>query len=152
MKCPFCRNDKDKVVDSRTSGGGFLIRRRRECGSCGRRFTTYEKIESMPLRVVKKDGARVEFNRGNILRGINRACEKRPVPAQKIEELVSAIETEVFSNYDREVSSRLIGQLVMQRLRELDKVAYIRFASVYRAFEDVSDFMDEVKPMLDEPE
>ena len=149
MKCPFCRVENDRVVDSRTSGGGYIIRRRRECLNCGRRFTTYERIETMPLRVVKKDGSRVEFDREKILNGVMKACEKRPVSMQTIEEIVSSIETEIYNNYDKEVSSKHIGQLVMKRLREVDQVAYIRFASVYREFKDVSDFVEEVQPMLD---
>ena len=149
MKCPFCKSDKDRVVDSRTSGGGYIIRRRRECVSCGRRFTTYERIETMPLRVIKKDGSRVELDRTRILAGIIRACEKRPVSMQKIEEIVTEIEAEIYNMFDKEVSSRHIGQMVMKRLRDVDQVAYIRFASVYREFKDVSEFVDEVKPMLD---
>jgi len=117
--------------------------------NCGRRFTTYERIETMPLRVVKKDGSRVEFDREKILNGVMKACEKRPVSMQTIEEIVSSIETEIYNNYDKEVSSKHIGQLVMKRLREVDQVAYIRFASVYREFKDVSDFVEEVQPMLD---
>ena len=149
MRCPFCREEKDRVVDSRTSGGGFIIRRRRECLGCGRRFTTYERVETLPLRVVKKDGTRVEFVREKILRGVIKACEKRPVSMQKIEEVVSETEAEVYNNHDKEVSSRHIGQLVMVKLREIDQVAYVRFASVYREFKDVSEFVEEVKPMLD---
>ena len=149
MKCPFCRSTRDRVVDSRTSGGGYIIRRRRECLECGRRFTTYERIEMLPLRVVKKDGSRAEFDREKILHGVMRACEKRPVSASRIEEIVSEVEAEVYNNYDKEVSSRHIGQLVMDKLRQVDQVAYIRFASVYREFKDVSEFMDEVRPMLD---
>lgn len=151
MKCPFCREDNDRVVDSRVSGGGYIIRRRRECAACGRRFTTYERIEAMPLRVVKKDGTRVEFDRQKILDGIMKACEKRPVSMQQIEEMVGQIEADVYNNNDREVSSRVIGELVMQKLREVDKVAFVRFASVYREFKDVSEFVEEVQPMLDEP-
>jgi len=149
MKCPFCKADDDRVVDSRTSGGGYIIRRRRECSNCGRRFTTYERIETMPLRVVKKDGTRVEFDRTKILSGIMKACEKRPVSVKQIEDTVTEIEAEVYNMFDKEVSAQHIGQLVMKRLRELDQVAYIRFASVYREFKDVSEFVDEVKPMLD---
>jgi len=149
MKCPFCKADKDRVVDSRTSGGGYIIRRRRECLACGRRFTTYERVETMPLRVVKKDGSRVEFDRNKILGGIIKACEKRPVSMQKIEEIVTEIEAEIYNMFDKEVTSRHIGQMVMKRLREVDQVAYIRFASVYREFKDVSEFVTEVKPMLD---
>jgi len=149
MKCPFCKADKDRVVDSRTSGGGYIIRRRRECISCARRFTTYERIETMPLRVIKKDGTRVELDRSKILGGIIRACEKRPVSMQQIEEVVTEIEAEIYNMFDKEVSSHHIGEMVMKRLREVDQVAYIRFASVYREFKDVSEFVEEVKPMLD---
>ena len=131
------------------SGGGYIIRRRRECLECGRRFTTYERMESLPLRVVKKDGTRVEFDREKVLHGVMRACEKRPVPSERIEEIVVQIEAEIYSNFDKEVSSRHIGRLVMEKLREVDQVAYVRFASVYREFKDVSEFMAEVQPMLD---
>ena len=149
MRCPFCRRDNDKVVDSRASGEGTIIRRRRECLECGRRFTTYERVETLPLRVVKKDGHRVEFDRAKIMSGLIRACEKRPVPTETLEKTVVEIENEIYKHFDKEVTSRHIGQLVMKKLRELDKVAYVRFASVYREFEDVSEFVDEIKPMLD---
>ena len=149
MRCPYCREDNDKVVDSRSSGEGAIIRRRRECLNCGRRFTTYEKIETLPLRVIKKDGRRVEFDRMKILNGLVKACEKRPVPTEKVEKAVAEIENEIYMHYDKEVTARQIGQLVMRKLRELDKVAYVRFASVYREFKDVSEFVEEVKPMLD---
>lgn len=148
MKCPFCRGTRDRVVDSRMSGGGYIIRRRRECLDCGRRFTTYERIEMLPLRVVKKDGKRVEFDRDKILHGVMRACEKRPVSAECVEEIVADIEASIYNNFDKEVTSRHIGQLVMDKLRKVDQVAYIRFASVYREFKDVSEFVDEVRPML----
>ncbi len=150
MRCPFCREDNDKVVDSRASGESAIIRRRRECLACGRRFTTYERIESMLLRVVKKDGRRVEFDRNKILGGMLRACEKRPVSTECLEEAVNEIEHELYTHFDREVTASHIGQIVMRKLRDLDKVAYVRFASVYREFEDVSEFVEEVKPMLDE--
>ena len=149
MRCPFCRNDDDKVVDSRSSGDGFIIRRRRECQSCGRRYTTYERLEAMPLRVVKKDGTRVEFKRGKILAGLLRACEKRPISSDRLEEIVTEIEGDIYRKFDKEVPSKYIGGLVMKRLSRLDKVAYVRFASVYREFKDVSDFVEEVKPMLE---
>ena len=148
MRCPFCREDDDKVVDSRSSGEGTIIRRRRECLACGRRFTTYERIETLLLRVVKKDGRRIEFDRMKILNGLIKACEKRPVSTEQLEQAVGQIENEIYTHYDREVTSRQIGQLVMQKLRELDQVAYVRFASVYREFKDVSEFVNEVKPML----
>jgi transcriptional repressor NrdR len=149
MRCPYCRKDSDKVVDSRSSGEGAAIRRRRECLGCGRRYTTYEKVETLPIRVVKKDGRRVEFDREKILAGLRRACEKRPVSTETLDNLVTEIENEIYSHCDKEVTSRHIGQLVMRKLRELDKVAYIRFASVYREFKDISAFIEEAKPMLD---
>lgn len=148
MRCPYCREDNDKVVDSRSSGDGTIIRRRRECLSCGRRFTTYEKVVMFPLRVVKKDGRREEFDRNKIMGGLIRACEKRPVSTEKLEQVVSEIENEIYTHYDKEVTSRHIGQLVMRKLRNLDKIAYVRFASVYREFKDVTEFVEEVKPML----
>ena len=149
MRCPYCRKNRDKVVDSRSSGEGATIRRRRECLVCGRRFTTYEKVETLPIRVVKKDGRRVEFDRMKIFNGLLKACEKRPVSTDVIEQMVADIENEIYSHYDKEVSTRQVGQLVMKKLREVDKVAYVRFASVYREFQDVTDFVEEVKPMLD---
>ena len=149
MRCPFCKADRDRVVDSRTSGGGRIIRRRRECLDCARRFTTYERIETMPLRVVKKDGTRVEFDRSKIMGGVMKACEKRPVKAQEIDEMVNQIEAGIYSKFDKEVSSHDIGEMVMKALRGADKVAYIRFASVYREFNEPSDFVDEAKPLMD---
>ena len=149
MRCPYCRQDHDKVVDSRSSGEGATIRRRRECLACARRFTTYEKVETLPIRVVKKDGRRVEFDRMKIFSGLLKACEKRPISTDVIEQVVGDIENEIYSHYDKEVSTRQVGQLVMKKLREVDKVAYVRFASVYREFKDVTDFVEEVKPMLD---
>lgn len=149
MKCPFCQSLDDKVVDSRPADGNARIRRRRECNDCGRRYTTYEQIEMMPLRVVKKDGSRVEFDRQNIYNGILKACEKRSVPTVDIEIVCMEIEKELRDRFDKEVTSRHIGQIVMRKLRSLDKVAYVRFASVYREFEDVSEFVEEVRPMLD---
>jgi len=148
MRCPYCHEDNDKVVDSRAAASGHAIRRRRECLRCGRRFTTYERVETMPLRVVKKDGSRVPFDRQRILAGIMKACEKRPVPTQLIEETVTEIEAEIYHMFEKEVPSNLIGELVMKRLKSIDQVAFVRFASVYREFKDVSDFLDEVQPML----
>jgi transcriptional repressor NrdR len=148
MRCPYCRENDDKVVDSRSSGEGTIIRRRRECLGCGRRFTTYERIETLPLRVVKKNGQRVEFDRRKIMAGLLRACEKRSISMETIEQIVNDIENEIYTHYDKEVTAQRVGQLVMERLRELDQVAYVRFASVYREFKDVTDFMEEVKPML----
>ena len=145
MKCPFCSKVKDKVVDSRESGAGDSIRRRRECLDCGRRFTSYERIEEIPYLVVKKDGRREAFDRSKLMTGIHRACEKRPVSAKALDALVEEIEQLVADSADREVPSSRIGERVMERLRELDKVAYVRFASVYREFEDVREFMAELQ-------
>ena len=151
MKCPFCKADDDRVVDSRASADGFAIRRRRECLACGRRYTTYERIEESPIRVVKKDGAREPFERRKILAGLMRACEKRPVSIDALEEIVSRIEHQVTDQFDREVPSKFIGRLVMREIRKVDQVAFVRFASVYRDFKDVTEFMDEIRPMLDGP-
>ena len=151
MKCPFCKADDDRVVDSRSSADGFAIRRRRECLACGRRYTTYERIEESPIRVVKKDGAREPFERRKILAGLMRACEKRPVSIDTLEEIVSRIEHQVTDQFDREVPSKFIGRLVMREIRKVDQVAFVRFASVYRDFKDVTEFMDEIRPMLDAP-
>ncbi|MBX7168750.1 MAG: transcriptional regulator NrdR [Pirellulales bacterium] len=148
MKCPFCKSDNDRVIDSRASEDGFAIRRRRECVSCGRRYTTYERIEEAVIKVVKKDGVRVPFEREKIKHGLLRACWKRPVSDAQIEQLVASIENEVYANFEGEVPSEQIGELVMKHLRQLDEVAYIRFASVYRAFKDAQDFAEELEPML----
>lgn len=145
MRCPFCKVDKDKVVDSRSSGEGAVVRRRRECLNCGRRFTTYERVEETPLRVVKKDGSRVPFDREKILVGIRKACEKRPVSAEQIEYAVARIEDQINKNYDREVPSTDIGEMVMEALKRLDTVAYVRFASVYREFKDPEDFVAAIR-------
>ncbi|GIK53654.1 MAG: transcriptional repressor NrdR [Planctomycetaceae bacterium] len=141
MRCPFCKVDNDKVVDSRSSGDGDVVRRRRECLACGRRYTTYERVEDSPLRVVKKDGSRVPFEREKILAGLRKACEKRPVSSEQIDDTVRSIEDEINRNYDREVPSSAIGEMVMDRLKKLDSVAYVRFASVYRDFKDPEDFV-----------
>lgn len=151
MQCPFCKRDNDKVVDSRTSGDGSVIRRRRECLECARRFTTYERLEEAPLRVIKKDGSRVSFDREKILSGIHRACEKRPVSEEKIQAMVQEIESDITQRFDREVPSSVIGEEVMRRLREADQVAYVRFASVYREFKDASDFAREVAGIAGQP-
>jgi transcriptional repressor NrdR len=145
MKCPFCGKDNDRVVDSRSASDGELIRRRRECLVCGRRYTTYEVIEQTRLRVIKKDGSRVPFERERILSGMLKACEKRPVATADLEAIVTDIEREVHHQFEREVPAAFIGEAVMKRLKELDKVAYVRFASVYREFQDVSDFQQEVE-------
>ncbi|HAJ56286.1 MAG TPA: transcriptional regulator NrdR [Candidatus Omnitrophica bacterium] len=148
MKCPFCGHADDKVIDSRASSEGSAVRRRRECLKCGRRFTTYEVVEEMSLLVVKKDGRRQPFDRKKILGGIQKACEKRPISSESIEELVSNIEREIYKRHDREVSSENIGELIMDKLAALDEVAYVRFASVYRQFKDVNQFMSELKGLL----
>lgn len=148
MKCPFCKSDDTRVVDSRASADGFAIRRRRECLSCGRRYTTYERIEESPIRVVKKEGAREPFERRKILSGLMKACEKRPISIDMLDEIVTRIEHQVTEQFDREVPSTFIGRLVMRELRKVDQVAYVRFASVYRDFKDVTEFMDEIRPML----
>ncbi len=148
MKCPRCGADDDRVVDSRTSADGSVIRRRRECMACFMRCTTYERIEESPLRVIKKSGERVRFDRDRILQGMLRACEKLPVSMKDIEDSVTRVEGRCQGEYDREVPSSVIGSLVMEELRQLDHVAYVRFASVYREFRDVNQFLDELKPIL----
>jgi len=148
VRCPYCKANNDRVIDSRTSGEADVIRRRRECLECKGRFTTYEKVGEMPLRVVKKDGTRVPFDRDKILHGMLAACEKRPVSTETLERIVSNIESQLHEMFDKEVASKYIGHLVMEALRELDQVAYVRFASVYREFKDVNQFLDELKPLL----
>ncbi|MCS6978062.1 MAG: transcriptional regulator NrdR [Gemmatales bacterium] len=150
MKCPFCRNGDFDVIDSRSQQGDFPIRRRRKCSHCGRRAWTTEHLEAAPLKVVKKDQSREPFDRLKIRRGLEKACYKRPISGDQLEELVSAVEAEVYRRYDTEVPSSVIGEMLMERLKELDQVAYVRFASVYREFKDVSDFVEEVQPMLGE--
>jgi transcriptional repressor NrdR len=150
MKCPFCGYPEDKVVDSRASREGREIRRRRECLGCARRFTTYERIEAAAPLVVKKDGARAPFDRGKILAGMARACEKRPISLATLEAVADRIEQAVQDQGEAEVTSRLIGEKVMEALQELDEVAYVRFASVYREFKDANAFMDEIKRFLKE--
>ncbi len=148
MQCPSCRNLEDKVVDSREAAEGETIRRRRECLKCGRRFTTYERIEEHPLMVVKKDGRREPFDRKKILSGVQRACEKRPISTEQIAALVDSLERTLQQEFDKEVPSRELGERLMRALHALDEVAYVRFASVYRSFKDVSQFMDELKDLL----
>ncbi len=148
MKCPFCGQNNDRVVDSRESREGDTIRRRRECLTCGRRFTSYEQIEDIPYMVIKSDGTRQEFNRKKLLSGLLKACEKRPVSTKQLEEIVNAAEGLLHASEEREVTTREIGELVIQRLREIDPVAYVRFASVYRQFEDVGEFMQEVQSLV----
>jgi transcriptional repressor NrdR len=149
MRCPFCRNLEDKVIDSRTSGEGVSIRRRRECLKCGKRFTTYEYVEKAPLMVVKRDGSRKRFDRENIKTGIMKACEKRPVSMDKIDEIVDEVEKEVQKKVDQEIKTTMIGKSVMSKLYNLDEVAYVRFASVYRRFKDVSHFKKELEKFLE---
>ena len=148
MKCPFCQTTETKVVDSRLSRDGEAIRRRRECQGCGRRFTTYERVEETELHVVKKDGRREPFDRNKVIQGMLKACEKRPVSVELIEEYVASLERELQETGEREVESRLIGEMVMNKLYEVDEVAYVRFASVYRSFKDVNQFMDELRDLL----
>ncbi|MBR3815789.1 MAG: transcriptional regulator NrdR [Clostridia bacterium] len=150
MKCPFCSYEESKVIDSRPTDEGEKIRRRRECISCGKRFTTYEIIESVPIIVVKKDKSRQAFDRVKLFNGMLRACEKRPVSIEQIDKVVSDIESELQNSLDREVTSVRIGELVMDKLKELDEVAYVRFASVYRQFKDINTFMDELHKLLGE--
>lgn len=148
MKCPFCSHLDDKVIDSREARTGDLIRRRRECLKCGRRFTTYERIDEIPYMVIKKDGRREKFERQKILQGLLKACEKRPVPVSKLETIVDQAEGFVSESSDRERTTTEIGELLMAQLKKLDKVAYVRFASVYSDFKDVKEFMDELKGLL----
>lgn len=148
MRCPFCGHDEDKVIDSRPSDEGSAIRRRRECISCGARFTTYEKVENLPLLVIKKDGTREPFDREKLMSGLMKSCQKRPVSTLQIEGLVNSIEIQTQNSLKREISSREIGEMVMEGLKQIDEVAYVRFASVYRQFKDVNSFLDELKSML----
>jgi transcriptional repressor NrdR len=151
MKCPNCLADNDRVLDSRASQDGFAIRRRRECLACRRRYTTYERIEATTVKIIKKDGTREPFDRLKIKQGLEKACWKRPIGDEQIEAVVAAVENELEANFEAEVPSREVGELVMRRLRELDAVAYVRFASVYRRFQDARDFVAELSPMLAEP-
>ncbi len=148
MRCPFCGANNDRVVDSRESRDGDTIRRRRECLDCERRFTSYEQIEDIAYRVVKRDGTREEFNRKKLLAGLLKACEKRPVSLNQLEQVVDQAERLLHDREDREVSTSDLGSFIMERLRELDQVAYVRFASVYRKFEDIDAFMEELKELL----
>lgn len=148
MKCPFCEHEESKVIDSRPTDEGEAIRRRRECLKCSKRFTTYEKIENIPLMVVKKDGSRQMFDRMKLLNGIMRACEKRPVPTGEMERIVNEIEAATQNFLEREISSQKMGEMVMERLQQIDEVAYVRFASVYRQFKDINTFVEEVNKLL----
>ena len=153
VRCPFCKEDEDKVIDSRSSENGRVIRRRRQCLICKKRFTTYEKIgETFKLSVVKKDGSRVPYDREKVVAGLQKACYKRHISADEIQEVADRVEEDVFKNYDREVSSGFIGESVMRHLRAVDKVAYIRFASVYREFADAGRFIEEVSQAIAEPD
>jgi transcriptional repressor NrdR len=145
MRCPFCKQDNDKVIDSRSSNEGAVVRRRRECVACSRRYTTYERVEEAPFRVIKKDGSRAPFDRAKIMHGMERACEKRPVSMSEIEGMTDRVEARVKEMFDTEVSSKVVGSLVMEELKRKDPVAYVRFASVYREFKDVSEFMHELE-------
>ncbi len=148
MKCPFCGNDNTRVVDSRPVDDNTAIRRRRMCDTCGKRFTSYEKVELSPLMVVKKDQTREQYNRNKIEDGVIRACHKRPVSAQQIKDLVDSVETEIYNKGEREIPTTEIGEMVMNRIKTMDAVAYVRFASVYREFKDVETFMDEIRKMM----
>lgn len=148
MKCPYCNHPDTRVIDSRPADDGSAIRRRRSCDECGKRFTTYEKVETIPLIIIKKDNNREQYNRSKIERGIIRACYKRPVSAEAIQKAVERIEIKIFNLEAKEVSSTDVGEIVMDELKELDEVAYVRFASVYREFKDVNTFMDEIKKMM----
>lgn len=149
MRCPFCENPDTKVIDSRPTEEGHAIRRRRECENCNKRFTTYEKVEEMLLMVVKKDGRREAFDRNKVLNGIIKACEKRPVPMLEIEKVVNEIERGLNNLMEKEVQSEFIGELIMEQLKKLDEVAYVRFASVYRQFTDVNTFVSEIEKLLE---
>ena len=150
MRCPFCSHPESKVVDSRPSDEGSSIRRRRECLACHKRFTTYETMESLPLMVIKKDGSRQTFDKTKLLNGMIRACEKRPVAFATLEDMANEIEQVLQNDMDREIPSARIGELVMERLKKVDEVAYVRFASVYRQFKDISTFIDELNKLLAE--
>ena len=148
MKCPFCSHENTRVIDSRPADENNSIRRRRVCDECGKRFTTYEKVETIPLIVIKKDNNRETYDRTKIEAGVLRACDKRPISATQITQLVDSVETAIFNREEKEISSGIIGELVMNKLKDLDTVAYVRFASVYREFKDINTFMDELKKVM----
>ncbi|MCF2683189.1 transcriptional regulator NrdR [Faecalicatena contorta] len=148
MKCPYCSHPDTRVIDSRPAEDGNSIRRRRSCDVCGKRFTTYEKVETIPLTIIKKDNTREQYERRKIENGVLRACYKRPVATSDIQKTIDRIETKIFSLEEKEVPSNVVGEIVMEELKELDEVAYVRFASVYREFKDVNTFMDELKKIL----
>ncbi|MBQ8947206.1 MAG: transcriptional repressor NrdR [Lachnospiraceae bacterium] len=149
MKCPFCGHENTRVIDSRPADDGSSIRRRRICDECDKRFTTYEKVETIPLIIIKKDNNREAYDRTKIEAGVLRACHKRPISATQITDLVDAVEVEIFSMEEKEIASSVIGELIMDKLKDLDAVAYVRFSSVYREFKDVNTFMDELKKVLE---
>lgn len=149
MKCPFCSQENTRVIDSRPADDGSSIRRRRLCDACGKRFTTYEKIESIPVIIIKKDNNREPYDRSKIEAGILRACHKRPIPLKEVAAVIDSVESEIFNREEREIDSKVIGEMVMDKLKNLDSVAYVRFASVYREFKDVNTFLSELKKMLD---
>ena len=148
MRCPYCKKENDKVIDSRSANDGMVIRRRRECEACSRRYTTYERIEEIPLYVIKKDHRREIYERSKALAGIHKACEKRPVALEDQDKIADDLEKVLHEKYEKEVSSRIIGEFIMQRLAKVDQIAYVRFASVYREFQDVGHFMKEIKSLL----
>ncbi len=148
MRCPFCHRDNDKVIDSRASGDGYAIRRRRECLNCQRRYTTYERLEEQTICVVKKDGVREPFDGDKLRTGISKACWKRPVSEDEIDGVIAEIQSEIYSSLEKEVGTERLGDMVMEKLRLVDQVAYVRFASVYREFKDLQDFVEEMEPML----
>ena len=148
MRCPFCQTDNDRVLDSRSSEEGYAIRRRRECMQCKRRYTTYERLEELAIKVVKKDGIREPFSRDKIRRGLEHACWKRPLSDDQIDNVVAEIESDVYANFESEIETQQLGEMVMEHLGRLDQVAYVRFASVYREFKDVHDFVEELEPIL----
>ena len=150
MKCPYCSSENTKVIDSRPVDDGGSIRRRRLCGNCQKRFTTYEKIETIPLNIIKKDKGREMYDRSKLESGILRACYKRPVSTANIQRMIDQIETELYNQEEKEISSKQVGEIVMRHLKEIDGVAYVRFASVYREFKDVDTFMDELKKLMDQ--
>jgi len=150
MKCPFCNNDDTKVIDSRSQDDNTAIRRRRLCEKCGKRFTTYERIDTIPMTVIKNNGTREMFDKSKIMNGIMKSCNKRPVTAKQIQEIVDDVENAVMSSMEKEISSQEIGTMVMERLKNVDEVAYVRFASVYRQFKDINTFLEELTKLLDE--
>ena len=150
MKCPFCSSDNTRVIDSRPADDNNAIRRRRLCDECSKRFTTYEKVETIPLIVIKKDNIREQYDRSKVEGGVLRACHKRPISAEQITKMIDEVEVEVFSKEEREIHSSVIGEIIMDKLKNLDTVAYVRFASVYREFKDVNTFMNELKKILDQ--